>query len=99
MKKLLVKDKKLRANLNIQEKKYFILKSIFKNLNLFTLLRWNAFLTLKNISRIDSNVAVSNRCVYTINKKRFNNLSPFSRYVFLKLARSGSISGLRKSSW
>jgi len=99
MKKLLIKDKKLRINLKTQEKKHFILKSIFKNSNLFTLLRWNAFLNLKTISKTNSNNAVSNRCLYTINKKRFNSLSPFSRYVFLKLARSGKIAGLRKSSW
>ena len=99
MKKLIVKDRKLRSNFKIQEKQYFILKAIFKNSNLFTLARWNAFLKLKTLSETNSKISITNRCLYTINKKRFNTLTPFSRYIFLKLARSGKITGMRKSSW
>lgn len=99
MKKLLVKDKKLRLALKLQEKKCFILKSIFKNSNLFALVRWNAFFQFKSFSQTSSSIAVSNRCLITINKKRFNKLTPFSRHVFLKLIRSGHLAGLRKSSW
>ena len=99
MKKLITKDKKLRLQLKKQEKQYFALKAIFQNSNLFMLIRWNAYLKLKTISEKNSEISIIPRCVYTINRKRFNNLAPFSRYVFLKLVRSGKLTGLRKSSW
>jgi len=99
MKKLIIKDKKLRSDLKKQEKYYFILKSIFQNSNFFMLIRWNAYLRLKTLSETNSKVSISPRCLYTINRKRFNSLAPFSRYIFLKLIQSGKISGLKKSSW
>ena len=99
MKKLIVKDKKLRSALKKQEKYYFILKSIFQNSNFFTLIRWNAYFRLKVLGETNSKVSISSRCVYTINRKRFNSLAPFSRHVFLKLVQSGKISGMKKSSW
>ena len=99
MKKLIIKDKKLRLHLKKQEKYHFALKTIFQNSNLFMLIRWNAYLKLKTISEKGSEVSVLSRCIYTINRKRFNTLTPFSRHVFLKLIRSGKLTGLRKSSW
>lgn len=99
MKKLLEKDKKLRLKIKQVEKKNFILKSIFKNFNFFILIRWNAFLKLKTLNKSNSIISLSPRCVATINKKRFNKFTPFSRHVFLKLIRSGQISGIQKSSW
>lgn len=99
MKKLLAKDKRLRLHIKKTEKQQFILKSIFKNFNFFNLLRWKAFVKTKDLSRTNSKIAVSNRCVYTANKKRLNSATCFSRHVFLKLIRSGKVSGMRKSSW
>lgn len=99
MKKLITKDNKLRLTLELQEKQIFILKTIFQNSNLFTLIRWNAYRRLKKLSKISSKISISSRCLHTINRKRFNTLAPFSRYVLLKLIRSGKISGLRKSHW
>jgi ribosomal protein S14 len=99
MKKLIIKDKKLRLEFKKQEKYYFILKSIFQNSNFFMLIRWNAYLRLKALSETNSKVSILPRCLYTINRKRFNSLAPFSRYVFIKLIQSGKISGLKKSSW
>jgi len=99
MKSLLEKDKKLRISIKQVEKKIFILKSIFKNFNFFILIRWNAFLKLKTLSKKSSSVALSPRCLFSVNKKRFNKLTPFSRHVFLKLIRSGQISSIQKSSW
>jgi len=96
MKKLIAKDKKLRLNLVKIEKQYFVLKSIFKNLNFFTLIRWNAFIKLSKLSKKTSRQALSNRCLNTVNKKRFNKLTNFSRHVFLKFIRSGNIPGLKK---
>lgn len=98
MKKLFAKDKKLRENVLNIENKYFILKSIVKNFNFFTLIRWNAFKQLDNLTNKNSKVSLSNRCLLSVNKKRFNKLTVFSRHIFLKLIRTGAIPGLRKSS-
>jgi len=99
MKKLIERDKKLRLEIKKTEKQHYILKSIFKNFNFFTLIRWNAYLKLKNLTKTNSSVALSYRCLASINKKRFNKLTVFSRHIFLKLIRSGNISGFQKSSW
>ena len=99
MKALLEKDKFLRIQLLKIENKHFILKSIIKNFNLFILIRWNAFLKLNLLTKSKSKVSITNRCLFTYNKKRFNKLTGFSRHVFLKKIRSGEINGLSKSSW
>ena len=99
MKKLLEKDKKLRLKIKQVEKQNFVLKSIFKNFNFFILIRWNAYFKLKTLNKGNSIISLSPRCLMSINKKRFNKLTPFSRHIFLKLIRSGKISGIQKSSW
>ena len=100
MKKLLAKDKKLRIKLVKIETQHLVLKSIFKNFNFFTLIRWNAFLKLNHLFSISGNKQLLvNRCLYTINKKRLNKLTNVSRHVFLKLVRSGQINRMKKSSW
>lgn len=100
MKTLIIRDKKLRLRIKQFEKQHFILKSIFKNTNFFILIRWKAFLKLKSLSNLNySKISISNRCLYTFNRKRLNILAPFSRHIFLKLIRSGKITGLQKSSW
>ena len=99
MKKLLEKDKSLRFNIKKTEKQHFILKHIFKNSSFFTLIRWNAFLKLKTLSLQGSKVSLASRCLKSINRKKFNKLTNFSRHVFLKLIRSGNVNGIQKSSW
>ena len=99
MKKLLEKDRKIRKKLKDFEKKKFILKIIFNNSNLSNLIRFNAFYNLNEIPSKASKTFVSNRCVQTINKKKFNKLTRFSRMIFLKLVRNRSIYALKKSSW
>ena len=99
MKKLIEKDKKLRINILKIEKQSFILKSICKNFNFFVLIRWNAFLKLKNILNNSYKTSLQNRCLETKNRKRFNKLTTFSRHVFLKHIRFGRINGIQKSSW
>lgn len=99
MKKLISKDKKIRHNLEEFEKNYFILKSIYKNLNFMSLTRWKAFEKLKRLTKLNSYTSISNRCIISINKKRFSKLTQFSRHIFLKRIRSGNISGFKKSSW
>jgi ribosomal protein S14 len=99
MKKLILKDKKLREQIKNSETLHFILKSIFKNSNFFTLIRWKAFTKLKSLGFNNSKISVSPRCLKTFNRKKFNKLTFFSRHVFLKLIRSGKITGMKKASW
>ena len=99
MKTLLEKDKIRRKTISATEKKLFVLKSIFKNINFFTLIRWNAYEKITQFSGNSRKNKLSNRCQKTISKKRVNKLTNFSRHVLLKLIRSGKISNVRKASW
>jgi ribosomal protein S14 len=99
MKKLFAKDKENRKTIKQSELKHFILKQISTNSNFLKTTRWNALYELSNISKKNSKTIISNRCVRTISRKTFHKFSNFSRTVFLKLAQSGYISGMRKSSW
>lgn len=99
MKKLFVKDRKLRQALSSIDHTHFIFKSIFKNINFFILIRWAAFLKLQDFTQNFFKVSIVNRCLSTTNKKRFSKLTALSRHAFLKSIRSGNICGIRKSSW
>lgn len=99
MKKLVEKDKKIRGKVNQLEKKVFILKTIRNNSNLPYLLRFNASDCLNSMPKKASKSLISNRCVSTINKKKFGKLTNYSRIFFLKLAKSKKIYGLTKASW
>lgn len=98
MKKLFAKDKENRQAVKQLELKQFILKQISTNSNFIKTVRWNALYEL-NRTKEGSKTVLSNRCVKTINKKTFHKFSNLSRTVFLKLVKSGQISGMRKSSW
>jgi ribosomal protein S14 len=97
MKKLYGRDKKLRVLLKNQEKNSFVMKLISSNVNLSPLIRWNAIKTLQknNVSYVN----LSNRCLLSINRKRLNRWSAFSRHIYLKFLRSGNVTGFQKSSW
>ena len=99
MKKLFVKDKKNRKTIKQSELKHFVLKQISTNSNFLKTTRWNALHKLSNISKKNSKTIISNRCIQTKSRKTFHKFSNFSRIVFLKLVKSGYISGMRKSSW
>lgn len=98
MKKLFAKDKKNRQFVKQLELKQFILKQISRNSNFIKTIRWNALHELSNTKK-GSKTILSKRCIKTINKKTFHKFSNFSRTVFLKLIKTGQISGMRKSSW
>ena len=100
MKKQTQKDKKLRKSFNQQELNNVILKSIVKNENLSLLIKWNAVLKLSKFFGSQNKTQFVNRCVLTNRKAKFNRIfKKFSRLSFLRLARSGSVPGLKKSSW
>ena len=99
MKKLFAKDRKNRKQVKQLELKHYVLKQISENSNFLKTIRWNALNKLSHFSRVSSKTTISNRCIRTINKKSFHKFTNFSRTVFLKFAKLGNISYLRKSSW
>ena len=82
MKKLLIKDKKIRSNIKKFERLRFILKAIFNNSNFCDLVRLNAFYKLSLLSISNSKILLSNRCVETINKKNLVNYLIFLEWFF-----------------
>jgi len=98
MQKLLKKDKKLRSEVKCLESKHYILKCISKNFNLCILIRWNALSKLKFLQKNSYKHRIIHKCLYTVNKKRFNKLTVFSRHIFLKLIRNGNVFGIKKTS-
>jgi ribosomal protein S14 len=99
MKKLFAKDRGNRRLIKETELQRFILKQISTNSNFLKTTKWNALYKISSLSTKSSKTVLSNRCVKTINKKTFHKFTNFSRTVFLKLVKSGHISGMRKSSW
>lgn len=99
MKKLIEKDKKRRKIIQKYEKTLLIFKMIRNNRNLPFIVRFNALKHINHIERNASKTFLSNRCVKTINKKKFHNRTHYSRIFFLKLAKNNRIYGLTKSSW
>lgn len=100
MKKILLKDKKFRQLIKNCNKKYYLLKFIIKNKNIFSLIRYKAFFNLTNLNKhYCSVISVSNRCLITYNKKTFNKFSFYNRSIFLKKIQDGNIVGFKKSSW
>lgn len=99
MLKIKIKNQNLRKKHKILDLKRFILKTIFKNDTLASLVRWNAFLKLKIVSKISNRVGAVNICVESVTKKRLNNLTKLSRHIFLKHLKSGVITNITKSSW
>jgi small subunit ribosomal protein S14 len=99
MKNLVQKDKQFRIEVKKFERKRLIFKSIIKNTYLADIVRWNAVLKFAQLPSNSSKVYLTNRCVLTGRRKYINKFYRFSRIEFLKLARSGTISNLRKSTW
>ena len=99
MKKLLERDKKRRQMVADLEIKRIILKSIVRNHNLLNKIRWSANIELSGLPLNSSKCRVVNRCVLTGRKSKVNKYYNFSRLSFLRLARNGLITGLKKASW
>lgn len=100
MKKQIQKDSNIRKLFNKQELTSNILKNIIKNESFSLILKWNAVLKLSNLSVKFNKTRFVNRCILTSRKAKFSKIfKKFSRLSFLRLARAGSIVGLKKSSW
>ena len=99
MKNQIIKDKKKR-NLQLQfEKKQKILKSISKNESLTKITRWNSNSQLSILNSNSYSIKLVRRCIITGRKNILNKMFKISRLAFLKLARNGLISGIKKASW
>jgi len=99
MKKLNQKEKINRGIVYKFEDLRVVLKSIIKNTKLLNLTRWNAVLKLTTLPKKSVKVRLVDRCIVTSRSSKFTNSYKFSRLVLLRLARTGNISGLRKSTW
>jgi ribosomal protein S14 len=100
MQKQIQKDSNIRKLFTKQELISNILKNLIKNESFSLILKWNAVLKLSNLSINLNKTRFVNRCVLTKRKAKFNKtFKKFSRLSFLRLARSGCIVGLKKSSW
>ena len=99
MKKLIEKDKNTRKTIRILQKKTFILKIIRNNAGLPLLIKLNASNKSHYFKKNTSKALISNRCIATINKKKFTKWVHYSRIFFLKLIKTKKIHGLTKTSW
>jgi hypothetical protein len=99
MQKLYSKDKVRRQIVEKLNKKYFVLKSIIKNKHILKLIHYKVYLRLKILSGLGSIVTLSNRCVDSVSKKRYNKFTLFSRFIYLKLIKNGKVTGFQKSNW
>jgi ribosomal protein S14 len=99
MRKLYSKDKVKRKIVKKLNKKYFVLKSIIKNKHILKLIHYKVYLRLKTLSGLGSIVTLSNRCVDSASKKRYNKFTLFSRFIYLKLIKNGKVTGFQKSNW
>ncbi len=99
MKKLFYKNKKLQYFLEKINKQNFILKSIIKNKQFIIFLRYNCYLKLKVLSQNNSIPRLSNHCIESFSKKKFNKFTFFSRFIYFKFIKNGEIGNFRKSVW
>lgn len=98
MKKAIEKDQKRRRIYLKYEKERKILKALYYNLNLPSILRAKAGQFLSSLPKNSSIVRLRNRCILT--GRGCGVISGFnmSRLMLRKLGRDGIIQGLRKSS-
>ena len=81
MKKKSQKDKKIRKSFNQQELTQTIIKSIIRNENLSSIVKWNAISKLSNLPGNQNKTRFVNRCILTNRKAKFNNIfKRFSRF-------------------
>lgn len=99
MQKIIFRDNHNRKKIKHKELSLFLSRQISLNHNIPKLVRWNALYELTFKMHKDSKTNLSRRCIKTINKKSFHTFSNFSRILFLRLAKLGQISGLKKLSW
>lgn len=99
MKNQIYKDKKKRKSRLKIEREQLVLKSLYKNTSISKAIRWNSGLKFTYFAKESFSSSFVSRCVLTGRQKKISPLFRFSRLSFLKYARKGYISGLKKSVW
>lgn len=99
MNKFNYNDNLKRNNCYNFENKKLLKKSILNNLYLKNSIRMKISSGLFNENKLHSKVILKNRCIITGRKSKISKNLKFSRLCLRRLARSCSISGIRKSSW
>ena len=97
MNKYNIKDKKKRKFIYHKESYRFILKSILKNKYFMKTIRLNALLKLSNLDNITNPVSITNRCIETGKNSISSYNFKLSRFALIRYARSGLVSGIRKT--
>lgn len=92
MKSLVHKDKTYRNFFFSLEIQKLVLKTILYNRNLYNSVRWNAFLNLCRISKLNSKTKLVNRCVLTGRSNSKINKLKFSRLSLKRLYKNGHLS-------
>ena len=99
MKNQIYKDKNKRIlNLTSENKKY-VLKSIFKNVSVVKFISYNSKLNFTKFSKSQCSSVLVNRCIASGRNKLIRTGFKFSRLMFLKHVRNGSVYGMTKSTW
>lgn len=96
MKKLFLKDKNQRYSFYQLEKKIYILKYIFVNINLN--LSNYIFLELINLNSFFNQTKIRNRCLISNRARGIYKEFKISRLFLKKYALQGKIIGVRKAS-
>jgi len=99
MKKRCLKEQKYRSIVFRMEDIRIIFKSILFNQYFPYQSRWACGFNLSILQKKSIASKLISRCIFTRHRKKFHFLFKFSRLVFLRLARSGQIFGLKKYVW
>lgn len=101
MYKISRRDYLKRFNLYNKELDSIIYKNFFKNEFFNLSVRWNALskFQLNCNTKIINKVIYSNQCLISKKKSKFNKYFKFSRLIFLRYARLGKLSNIKKSCW
>ena len=97
MKKIVKNDRKKRYNFLRKEKNKIVLKSLTHNTNFNKIIRWNAILKISQY--LTNSNKLKKRCFLTGRKNILNKYYRSSRLMFFKFARTGLITGVKKSVW
>lgn len=99
MKKQIKKNINQRYLFDKHEKKRLILKAITQNINLSTTVRWKVQKKFYPLSSNSSITRIKNRCIITGRSRSVYRFFKLSRIQLRKLASTGHLPGLSKTSW
>lgn len=99
MKKLIVRNKRLRDIIGNFKNLYFILKSIIKNIFVFIYFKYKILSFFRKNLNITYNFTGLKFCVISLSKKRFNKMSFYSRQLLGKKIHNGKMFGIVKQLW